>query len=74
MKQKMTVDMFLSAYLSMDAIVTLCEENGNINYTGRLGDAPFCYIRRRYLVRVEGIGDMDDLWVITTAEKKTHKG
>lgn len=69
MKQRMTVDWFLSTYLSMDAIVTLCEENGNINYTGRCGEAPFWAWRRRDVVRVEGIGDENDLWVITTAEK-----
>lgn len=65
MKQ-MSVFEFLTKYLTDGAIVTLCEDNGNINYTGPVGAAPQWTWGGRDLIRVEGLGEMDDIFVVTS--------
>lgn len=66
----MKVKTFFEKYLSTDAIICLWEENGNINYTGRLGDAPFWTWQGRDVIKVEGIGEENDLMIMTTGRKE----
>ena len=62
----MTVLEFTIKYLNYDAIVTFCDDAGNINYTGRLGDAPRWTWGSREFIRVEGLGEENDLMIITS--------
>lgn len=66
----MKVKEFFEKYLNTDAIICLCEENGNINYTGRLGDAPFWAWQGRDVIKVDGLGTENDLIIMTTGRKK----
>lgn len=63
----MKVKTFFEKYLNDDSIICLCEENGNINYTGRLGDAPFWAWQGREFIKVEGLGCENDLMITTSA-------
>lgn len=69
----MKVKTFFEKYLNTDAIICLCEEeSGNINYTGRLGDAPFWTWQGREFIKVEGLCEENDL-MITTSKRKKEK-
>lgn len=70
---KMSVIEFLDKYIAMSAIICLCEENGNINYTGPVKDAPFWAVAPRDFIRVEGLGCERDL-IIYTSARKTKRG
>ncbi len=65
----MTVREFCDKYLSLDATVCFYEGNGNINYTGRLADAPFWTWNGRDFISVDGLGEESDL-LIQTSERK----
>lgn len=71
---KMSVTEFLMKYIADSAIICLCEENGNINYTGPAKDAPFWAFAPRDFIRVDGIGMENDLMIVTGPRKiKTHR-
>lgn len=73
-KPKMSVTEFLMKYIADSAIICLCEENGNINYTGPAKDAPFWAFAPRDFIRVDGIGMENDLMIVTGPRKiKSHK-
>lgn len=73
-KPKLSVTEFLMRYIADSAIICLCEENGNINYTGPAKDAPFWAFAPRDFIRVDGIGMENDLMIITGPRKiKAHR-
>lgn len=62
----MKVKTFFKKYLNKDAIISLCETNGNINYTGTVGDAPRWTWEGREFIKVDGLWEENDLCVITS--------
>lgn len=71
---KLSVTEFLMRYIADSAIICLCEENGNINYTGPAKDAPFWAFVPRDFIRVDGIGCEGDLMIVTGPRKiKSHR-
>ena len=62
----MTTFNFLSKYIDNDAIVTIVNTNGEIQYTGILGDMPRSVEKNTVFVNVNGLGELNDL-IITIA-------
>ena len=55
---------FLYKYVQDKALVTISLENGDILYTGELGEMPHKIIRNTTLVKVNGLGSENDLIII----------
>lgn len=69
----MKVKTFFEKYLNMDSIICLYESNGDINYTGRLGDAPFWTWQGREFIKVDGLGSENDLMIMTSGRNEAAK-
>ena len=62
---------FLCEYINSDAKITICKRNGDIIYTGILGEMPVRLIRNTVFVDVDGLGVEKDL-IITVKERGTN--
>lgn len=62
----MKVKTFFRKYLNIDTPICLWQENGDILFTGRLGDALFETWQGRDVLKVEGLGCENDLEILVS--------